>query len=216
MHMSIAGYSADDGHPTGCLPRAQPGKRNYRPSICRPAISGRRPLKPKRRLIVADDDSSILELLQMILEDEGYEVRAFSSPVLATREALAHPPDALIVDMMMPGMTGLQVVDTLKADRRTSHVPVLVCSAYYGDLRRMIQRNGHDGVRYLRKPFQLDELLQLVDGMISPERAVAPKLGNATANGRSQRPREHWDLTSPSNLSASNLARTAPAADNQS
>jgi CheY-like chemotaxis protein len=141
-------------------------------------------LKPRRRLIVADDDASILELLQMILEEEGYEVQAFSSPVPALKEALARPPDGIIVDMMMPGMSGLQVVDALKGDLRTSQVPVLVCSAFYGDLRRMIQRNGYDGVRYLRKPFQIEELLQLVDCMLSTERTVGHETGNgATSNG---------------------------------
>jgi DNA-binding response OmpR family regulator len=149
-------------------------------------------LKPRARIIVADDDASIMELLQMILEDEGYEVRAFNSPVSAIKEALVNPPDAMIVDLMMPGMTGIEVVEALRKDCRTNHVPVLVCSAFYGDLRRMIQKMGRDGVTYLRKPFQIEELVQLVNGMI----AASPKSMPASGSAHMERPQHVLALRS--------------------
>lgn len=139
------------------------------------------------RLIVVDDDASILELLKMVLEDEGFQVKAFNSPTAAVREAATDPPDGIIVDLMMPGMTGLEIIETLKRNGRTNRIPVLVCSAYYGDLRRTLQRAGKDGISYLRKPFQLDDLVGTVRRMVSGERKALASSGNHRGNAGSQR-----------------------------
>jgi len=121
----------------------------------------------KSRILVVDDDQSILELLRFLLETEGYRVQAFNSANTAFKAAVTRPPDAAVVDLMMPGMNGLELVQALRCDPHTQHVPVLVCSAYYGDLRYITTHLKLNGVLSLRKPFQIQELLDKLQRMIS-------------------------------------------------
>ena len=146
-----------------------------------------------KRIVVVDDDPSILELLKIILEDEGYRVSAFHSPSAALNDTMADPPDAIVVDLMMPGMTGLQVVEAVRKDPRTRDVPALVCSAYYGDLHRAVRKAGEDGVTYLRKPFHVEELVGLVRDMLSEKRS--PRAGGGRRI-RQQKPQSEIALDS--------------------
>ncbi len=123
----------------------------------------------KSRILVVDDDLSILELLRTLLESEGYQVQTFDSGAAALRNALKHPPDAAIVDLMMPGMNGLDLVQALRHDQRTHHLPVLICSAYYGDLRHITADLQQNSTTCLRKPFQIQEMLDLVAGMVASD-----------------------------------------------
>jgi CheY-like chemotaxis protein len=113
----------------------------------------------KSRILVVDDDLSILELLRTLLEAEGYQVQTFDSAAAALRNALEHPPDAAIIDLMMPGMNGVDLIQALRYDQRTHQLPVLVCSAYYGNLQHITADLRHDNTSCLRKPFQIQELL---------------------------------------------------------
>ncbi len=126
----------------------------------------------KSRILVVDDDLSILELLRTLLESEGYQVNTFASGAAALKSALRHPPDAAIIDLMMPGMNGLDLIQALRFDRRTNQLPVLICSAYYGDLRHITADLRHNHTTCLRKPFQLEELLDLVGYMVASHKQV--------------------------------------------
>lgn len=116
----------------------------------------------KSRILVVDDDRSILELLRLLLESEGYQVQAFDSAAAALKDALSRPPDAAVIDLMMPGMNGLDLIRALRYDPRTRTLPILVCSAYSGDLPRSLLDLKQDRVLYLRKPFHIQELLDAV------------------------------------------------------
>jgi len=122
------------------------------------------------RVIVVDDDHSILDLLATLLENEGYQVQALDSGEAAHRAAITEHPDAAVVDLMMPGMNGLELIKALRADPRTRAIPILLCSAYYGDLRQItyqLDRDGQENVYYLRKPFRIQDVLDLVERMVS-------------------------------------------------
>ncbi len=121
----------------------------------------------KSRILVVDDDLSILELLRILLESEGYQVQIFDSGPAALKNALSHPPDAAIIDLMMPGMNGLDLIQALRYDQRTHQLPVLICSAYYGDLRHVTAELRQKNTSCLRKPFQIQELLDLVAHMVT-------------------------------------------------
>lgn len=127
----------------------------------------------KSRILVVDDDPSILELLRFLLEGEGYRVQAFGSATDALKAAIAHPPDVAIIDLMMPGMNGLELVQAFRYDSRTQHVPVLLCSAYYGDLRHITTNLNLKNIFSLRKPFQIHDLLDSVVKMAVDNRQHA-------------------------------------------
>lgn len=117
------------------------------------------------RVFIVDDDHAILELMSSLLETEGYQVESFDSARAALRAASSRTPDVMIVDLMMPEMDGCELIREIRGSERTQNVPVVVCSAYYGDLRRCALEVGGDNLALLRKPFHIDSLLDAVARM---------------------------------------------------
>ena len=122
------------------------------------------------QIAVVDDDPSILELLRVILESEGYSVETFDSAPMALKVAVKHPPDAAIIDLMMPGMDGLDLLRALRYSARTRDLPVLICSAYYENLAASESELAQQNVLHLRKPFHVQDLLNLVERMVTGPR----------------------------------------------
>jgi PAS domain S-box-containing protein len=79
-------------------------------------------------VLLCDDDAAVREVVGHLLEERGFHVRAVSSGAEAIRSALAEPPELIILDLLMPSMNGWQVVDGLKADPATAHIPVVIFS----------------------------------------------------------------------------------------
>lgn len=108
-------------------------------------------------IYVAEDDDNIREILRCTLDSYGYATRVFdSAPQLleAIREQL---PDLILMDIMMPGMDGLQALRLLKQERRTSGVPVIFLTAKSSEIDKVkgLDLGAED---YITKPFGLLEL----------------------------------------------------------
>jgi CheY-like chemotaxis protein len=117
---------------------------------------------PAPVVLVVDDDATIRRLLQITLETEGFTVSTAGDGVEGLRMAQEDPrPDLVLLDIMMPGMDGLQVCHTLKNDPSTSDTPVVLLSA---------KAQSHDielGMRvgaddYITKPPDLLDLVARV------------------------------------------------------
>ncbi len=119
------------------------------------------------RIAVVDDDSAILDLLRVILESESYSVQTFESAPVALKSGVKEPPDAIIIDLMMPGMDGLELLRAFRYNARTRDLPVLICSAYYENLASFEAELAKQNALWLRKPFHVQELLDLVERMVS-------------------------------------------------
>ncbi|HEU0014952.1 MAG TPA: diguanylate cyclase [Longimicrobium sp.] len=122
-------------------------------------------------VFVADDNPSILQGLERALKVTGYEVRTATSgrAVLDLLEAAHAPPDLLLLDVMMPEMTGLEVLRALRLDARFVDIPVVLITATNdGALPVSALRDG--AVDFLTKPFRLDELLARVDSHVRRNR----------------------------------------------
>jgi CheY-like chemotaxis protein len=106
-----------------------------------------------RRLLVVDDDDAIREVAQAILElVAGWEVRVASSGQEAVQFCLADPPDAILLDVMMPAMDGPTTCAQLQVDARTRDIPVVLLTAkVQPSERRRWEQLGVAGV--LAKPF---------------------------------------------------------------
>ena len=108
-------------------------------------------------IYVAEDDVNIREILRCTLDSYGYATRVFdSAPQLleAVREQL---PDLILMDIMMPGMDGLQALRLLKQERRTAGVPVIFLTAKSSEIDKVkgLDLGAED---YITKPFGLLEL----------------------------------------------------------
>jgi CheY-like chemotaxis protein len=111
-----------------------------------------------RRVLVVDDDDAIREVAQSSLEIvAGWEVEVASSGLQALDRAVAAPPDAILLDVMMPSMDGPTTYARLQADARTRDVPVVLLTAKVQPAeRRRWEQLGVAGV--LAKPFDPLEL----------------------------------------------------------
>jgi DNA-binding response OmpR family regulator len=120
-----------------------------------------------RRVLIADDDPAILDLLALNLTAEGFEVLAATNGDDAWSIARNAVPDLIVLDVMMPERNGLDVLASLKSHPRTRHIPVVLLTAKATDAELWEGwRAGAD--YYITKPFNLDELLHFVDYLLRP------------------------------------------------
>jgi DNA-binding response OmpR family regulator len=115
------------------------------------------------RLLLVEDDSTIAEFVDKGLREAGFAVDRAADGIDALERAVAEPYDAAIVDVMLPRMDGLLLIDALRA--RGVRIPVLILSARRSvdDRVRGLQAGGDD---YLTKPFAFAELLARIQALI--------------------------------------------------
>ena len=77
------------------------------------------------RILVVDDEEDILEIVRFNLSRDGYRVTCVTSGEEALRVAKSSPPDLMVLDLLLPGMNGLEVCKTLKKDKNTEHIPII-------------------------------------------------------------------------------------------
>jgi two-component system phosphate regulon response regulator PhoB len=119
----------------------------------------------KGTVLVIDDEKDVIELLHYNLTREGYDVIAASDGRTGLEIATAHKPDLIMLDLMMPGMDGLEVCRQLRADNRTARVPVIMLSAKAAETDRIVGLElGSDD--YITKPFSPRELVARVKAVL--------------------------------------------------
>jgi DNA-binding response OmpR family regulator len=125
------------------------------------------------RITVLNDNAEFLELMSAILDDDaGYDVVTFSEATTRVDDLVESRPDLVIVDLLLAGASGWEIVALSRADERLNDVPIIVCSADVASLRdRATELERVGNVHVLSKPFGIDELTELVERLIG--RAVA-------------------------------------------
>lgn len=114
------------------------------------------------KILVVDDEESILELLRYNLEKEGYEILLARDGAEALEAAQREKPDLIVLDLMLPGVDGLEVTRTL---RQRSKVPILMLTAKREETDRVVGLElGADD--YLTKPFSLREFMARVRAIL--------------------------------------------------
>jgi CheY-like chemotaxis protein len=119
-------------------------------------------------VLVADDEPEVVDLVRMMLEWEGYTILAAIDGEQAVARAQADRPDLILLDVRMPKMSGLNVLNHLRADPTTADIPVIMLSVVttYPDVRSALDRGA---VAYLPKPFELREMVRLVARVLAME-----------------------------------------------
>ena len=119
-----------------------------------------------RAIAVVEDDESIREMLRYYFQSVGYTVRAYESgEALFAGEAGQTPPLLYILDIMLPGMDGLEVLRRLREDRESSEIPVIMLTARSAEMDRVAGlENGADD--YVVKPFGIMELQARVKAVL--------------------------------------------------
>ena len=128
-------------------------------------------------VLVVDDEPQILRALETTLRGAGYEVETAATGEAALTQAAVHPPEAVILDLVLPGKSGVEVCREL---REWTQAPVLILSAV-GEERDKVAALDAGADDYVTKPFGVDELLARLRASL--RRATAPsdpvvKVGN--------------------------------------
>jgi PleD family two-component response regulator len=117
--------------------------------------------KKNATILIVDDASSNREILQEILEGEGYKTLSVVNGHFALIFAENHRPDLILLDIMMPGMDGYEVCRELKKNHRTKDIPVIFISAL-DNTRDIVKALNSGGVDYITKPYLEEEIISRV------------------------------------------------------
>jgi len=120
---------------------------------------------PKRHILVIDDEKDIVKLLQYNLEKEGHQVSSALTGEDGLASARAKNPDLILLDLMLPGIDGLEVCRLLKADRQTNAIPVIMLTAKGSEIDQVVglELGASD---YISKPFSVKVLLARVKSVL--------------------------------------------------
>jgi DNA-binding response OmpR family regulator len=117
------------------------------------------------KTLIVDDEAPIRLLCRVNLEAEGIEVLEAADGVSGLELARSERPDAILLDVMMPGLDGWNVAERLLTDEGTSAIPIIFLTAR-ADLRDRVRGMDAGGVDYITKPFNPLELASLVRSVV--------------------------------------------------
>lgn len=130
---------------------------------------------PKETILIVEDDTDILNLLAYNLRSAGFEALTAADGHSALSSARLHHPDLVILDLMIPGIDGLEVCRELKRDRETSRMPIIMLTARGEEIDRIVGLElGADD--YVVKPFSPRELILRIRAVLrrlNPERETS-------------------------------------------
>ena len=124
------------------------------------------------RILVIENDIAFLDLLRVHLASAGHEVVTAEDAALGLRAVIEDAPDVIILDIFVPYLNGIEVLEALRTDPATTPIPVIVLTGTRDD--EIYEKARKLGVAdYLTKPVQRDKLLQTIDAILA--RPPAPR-----------------------------------------
>ncbi|MEO3415824.1 response regulator [Roseovarius sp. CAU 1744] len=120
-----------------------------------------------RQVLLIEDEPNIIEAIRFILSRDGWDVRTHSNGGDAVDAVRARMPDVVILDVMLPGKSGFDILTEIRADAAVSQIPVLMLTARgQAKDREMAERAGAS--QYMTKPFSNAEILETVRQLAAP------------------------------------------------
>ena len=119
----------------------------------------------KKRILLLDDSTITLEMEKAVLEDRGYKVAIASNLLEFQKELDVFQPEVILTDLMMPDISGKDIVRVLKQDFHTEKIPIILFSSKPDDeLEQIAEQAGADG--FLSKSHGIEKLGDMVDEMV--------------------------------------------------
>ena len=126
----------------------------------------------KPRILVVDDEPEMIELVEFNLRQAGYAVSTAADGAAALKKVRAHPPDLIVLDVMLPEMDGFELCKILRREAATARTPILMLTAKAAEIDRVLGLElGADD--YLTKPFSPRELVLRIKKILA--RSHAPE-----------------------------------------
>ena len=117
------------------------------------------------RILIVDDESDVTELLEYKLEQEGYRVATLNDPLACIAKVREFEPELVLLDIMMPELSGIQLCRIIRADPVTKEFPIIFLSAR-GEVEDRIKGLEAGAEDYISKPFNTNELLLRISKML--------------------------------------------------
>jgi two-component system alkaline phosphatase synthesis response regulator PhoP len=128
-----------------------------------------------QKILIIEDETNIQELIKYNLEKNGYKVIIADNGINGLEEAISNVPDLILLDIMLPGLDGLEVCKRLKMEKSTRKIPILMLTARSDELDKVLGLElGADD--YITKPFSIKELIARI-------RAALRRVGEDTNKG---------------------------------
>jgi len=119
----------------------------------------------KKHVLLIEDEPNIIEAISFILQRDGWKVSSHSDGLSAVEAVTAATPDLVILDVMLPGRSGFEILRDLRAAPATGALPVLMLTAK-GQARDRQEAEAAGVSHFLTKPFSNQEMLSVVNGMV--------------------------------------------------
>ncbi len=117
------------------------------------------------KILIVEDSPSELELMSYYLKDSGCHVIKAANGKEALEKVLSEQPDAIVTDVVMPGMSGFELCRSLKKNPVTQKVPIVICSSKNQEIDRLwAMKQGADF--YLTKPYTREQLLRAIKSVV--------------------------------------------------
>jgi two-component system phosphate regulon response regulator PhoB len=130
----------------------------------------------KPRILIIEDERGLTEVLTYNLQREGYDTSVAHDGLEGLRKAQTQPPDLVILDLMLPGMDGLEVCRQLRAGKQTARVPIVMLTAKTEEMDQVVGFSvGADD--YVAKPFSVKVLLQRIRALQRRTEAASEPTG---------------------------------------
>ena len=136
-----------------------------------------------KRIAIVEDEPDIVEVLRYNLEKEGYEVEVTARGDEALEAIRRQPPDLILLDLMLPGLDGLELTRSIKRDPATARIPLLMLTARSEEVDRIVGLElGADD--YIPKPFSPREVVLRVKAVLRRSRPAEAQPGELLAAGK--------------------------------
>jgi two-component system alkaline phosphatase synthesis response regulator PhoP len=119
----------------------------------------------KAQIVIVEDDPDICEILQYNLEQEGCGVIVFHDGKEGLNHIQENPPDLILLDLMLPGMNGLEIAHSLRRDKQTANIPLIMITARSEemDILQGLEQGADD---YITKPFRPREVIARIKALL--------------------------------------------------
>ncbi len=119
-----------------------------------------------KRILIVDDDPDMVEIIRLVVEEAGYETSGAHDGPDSLRKLKSEHPDLVLLDIMMPGMDGWDILHHMKRDPSIKDTPVIVVTARTQTVDKMIGLHVARVQDYVTKPFGNRELIQRIEGVV--------------------------------------------------
>ena len=137
-----------------------------------PSESRADPILMRRKVLIVEDDPDQLELIRISLKDAGLAIGTAVNGVEAIVKTRSMLPDLIVLDLMLPGLNGFEICESLRQDPVTANIPVIILTGMPGQFGRFAgHESGANG--FLLKPFDPAQLVSKVEELLAARKTKA-------------------------------------------